>query len=87
MRGSKIIYIGLGRFLREQREKSGYNLDTAAMMIGLTSGSYLAACEVGRSNFPFKSLKRASELYGTSVEKIVKAATEDYQSGLLGALK
>lgn len=87
MKGAKIIYSGLGDFLREKRKAAGYDLEQAAMMIGLTSASYLASCEVGRCNFPFSKLTRTMELYGVKPGAIVDVAAADYKKSLLEALK
>lgn len=87
MKGAKVKYEGLGELLREKRKAAGYDLEQAAMMIGLTSGSYLASCEVARCNFPFTKLKRAAELYGIKAGAIVEVASDDYKKGLMEALK
>lgn len=87
MKGTKTKYVELGALLRKGREDSGYTLDQAAMMLGVTSGSYLAQCELGRTNIPFKALPRAIELYGLKGETLAKAAGDDCRMGILEALK
>lgn len=87
MKGARIKYIKLGELMREARQAAGYDLATAALMIGVTSSSYLAGCEVGRCNFPFSRIKRAAEFYGLEPAIIAGAMSEDYAVGILEALK
>lgn len=87
MRGAKIKYETLGALLRKSREAAGLTLDAAAMMIGVTSGSYLASCELGRCNFPFSKLRRAASLYNLTADQVVERASEDYQKSLLASMK
>lgn len=77
----------MGDLLRKGREEAGYTLEQAAMMLGVTSGSYLSQCELGRQNIPFKALPRAVELYGLKAETLAKAAGDDCRLGILEALK
>lgn len=86
MRGAKVVYVELGKLMREGRERKNMTLDNAAMMLGFSTVSYLASCERGNCNFPVRKLARALELYAIPVQDAISAATEDYKAGMEKAL-
>ena len=82
MRGLSIKYTKLSLLLHKARIEAGMTLDSAAMLIGIYSATYLSQCEMGKTGFPLKKLKRAAEVYGMSPEEISKAIADDYALAL-----
>lgn len=87
MRGIKVSYKVLSQLLKDGRERKQLRLEEAAMMIGMTSASYLCRCESGVENFPASSLKRALGIYGIPISDAASAICEDFQGATLDFLR
>lgn len=86
MKGTLIVYKGLGQFMRQARERKNISLESAAMILGFNNLQYLSRCELGKDNFPAHNLKRAMDLYGVSAADIVEVSAADFSSSLFSFL-
>ncbi len=82
MRGAAIRYTALGDLLRQGRERKHLTLEQAAVMIGITNGSHLSLCELGRRNFPPERLARALKLYEIAPSDALRIVMQDFESGM-----
>lgn len=86
MKGTFVVYSGLGDFMRQARERKSISLESAAMILGFTNLQYLSRCELGKANFPASNLKRAMDLYGISAADIVEISAKDFSTCLFSYL-
>lgn len=87
MRGLKVSYSNLAELMKQGRETKNIRLQDAAMLIGVTNGQYLWACENGHANFPAGKIKRAIELYGLKKADVITAICEDFRAGAIEFLR